>query len=311
VLAGEQSADGIALVAGDRVLVKHQTDGTQNGIYEVSTGNWTRTRDFDGAFDIVKGTVVRVTNGSVNIGYWEVTTANPISIDTTSIAFAITTNSISGLSAYVSSLLATVSATALFQSFIDAIGLRSLLDMLSLDPVGRISMYAGASAPTGYLLCYGQAVSRTTYAGLLAAIGTTYGVGDGSTTFNLPDLRGRVVAGQDDMGGTSANRLTGITGGVDGDTLGAAGGAETHTLTLAQLPASPPAGAIGGSQVLTSLNTGAGPTSTSEPGGLQGPANLSDTRTVLGSSFTLPNLGSGGAHNNVQPTIILNFIIKT
>ena len=72
-------------------------------------------------------------------------------------------------------------------------------------PAGMLFPFAGASAPTGYLLCHGQAVSRTTYADLFTAIGTTYGTGDGSSTFNLPDLRGRVIAGQDDMGGSSAN----------------------------------------------------------------------------------------------------------
>jgi microcystin-dependent protein len=93
------------------------------------------------------------------------------------------------------------------------------------DRTGVVEAFAGATAPAGSLLCFGQAISRTAYAGLFAALSTTHGVGDGSTTFNLPDLRGRVVAGQDDMGGTSANRLT--TAVLNGDTLGAAGGSET------------------------------------------------------------------------------------
>jgi microcystin-dependent protein len=311
VLAGEQAADGIALVAGDRVLVKHQTDGRQNGIYEVSTGNWTRTRDFDGAFDIVKGTVVRVTNGSTNVGYWEVTTANPIAIDTTSIAFALTTNSISGVSAYVSSLLGTLSATALFQSFIDAIGVRSLLNMLFLDPVGRISMYGGSAAPTGYLLCNGQAVSRTTYAGLFAVIGTTFGAGDGSTTFLVPDMGGRVPAGKE----SSATRLTSGSSGVDGATLGATGGAQTHTLTTAQMPihshtftgtALPAHG-----HALTATAIGGGPGYEEGPNGAsRGGASL-DAASAGTPAGTNSSTGGGGAHPNVQPTIILNFIIKT
>lgn len=74
-------------------------------------------------------------------------------------------------------------------------------------PPGAYMPYAGATAPTGWLLCAGQAVSRTTYAALFAAIGTTHGAGDGSATFNLPDLRGRVPAGKDNMEGTAANRL--------------------------------------------------------------------------------------------------------
>ena len=67
---------------------------------------------------------------------------------------------------------------------------------------GEVVPFAGSTAPAGALFCYGQTVSRTTYAGLFAVIGTTYGVGDGSTTFNLPDLRGRVAAGKSDMGGS-------------------------------------------------------------------------------------------------------------
>ena len=102
----------------------------------------------------------------------------------------------------------------------------------SLTPIGAVIPYAGLSAPPRWLFCFGQNVSRTTYAALFAAISTTYGAGDGTTTFTLPDLRGRVVAGQDDMGGASANRLTGQSGGVDGDLFDSAGGAEIYTLFL-------------------------------------------------------------------------------
>ena len=107
-------------------------------------------------------------------------------------------------------------------------------------PIGSVVDFAGDPAPNGWLLCFGQAISRTTYSALFAVLGMTYGAGDGSTTFNLPDLRGRVVAGQDDMGGSSANRLTNQSGGLNGDTLGATGGAETHTLTTAQMAAARP-----------------------------------------------------------------------
>lgn len=77
----------------------------------------------------------------------------------------------------------------------------------SLVPVGSILPYGGSSSPNSdWLLCYGQAVSRSTYSTLFAVLGTAYGVGDGSTTFNLPDLRGRVPVGKDNMGGSAANR---------------------------------------------------------------------------------------------------------
>jgi len=111
--------------------------------------------------------------------------------------------------------------------------------------IGEVVDYAGTTAPPRWLMCYGQAVSRTTYAALFAVISTTYGVGDNSTTFNLPDARGRASAGKDDMGGTSANRLTNFAGGLDGDVLGAAGGLENHIITLAQMASHNHTGATG------------------------------------------------------------------
>ena len=93
-------------------------------------------------------------------------------------------------------------------------------------PLGGALPFFGASAPnSSFAFPYGQAISRTTYAALFSLFGTTYGSGDGSTTFNVPDLRGRVPAGKDDMGGSAASRLTTAGGGVDGSTLGAVGGA--------------------------------------------------------------------------------------
>ena len=75
----------------------------------------------------------------------------------------------------------------------------------ALNPSGTILAYGGSSAPAGYLPCYGTAVSRTTYAALFAAIGTNFGNGDGSTTFNIPDLRGQFLRGADSVS-TPANR---------------------------------------------------------------------------------------------------------
>ena len=95
-------------------------------------------------------------------------------------------------------------------------GLTALLD--ALIPVGTVYDYAGSSAPSKFVFCDGAAISRTTYADLFAAIGTTFGAGDGSTTFAVPDLRGRTVAGKDDMGG-------------------AAGGVQEHTLVTSEMPA--------------------------------------------------------------------------
>ena len=164
-------------------------------------------------------------------------------------------------------------------------------------PLGGIIDYAGATAPTGFALCYGQAISRATYAALFAIIGTTYGAGDGSTTFNVPDLRGRVAAGKDDMGGSAASRLTSttITGGAT--TLGNSGGEQTHTLTTAELAAHTHAGDNTGFMTVTNS-----------------PGPWFDSSSASVGFFTAsPNTqssGGGNAHNNVQPTIITNKIIR-
>jgi microcystin-dependent protein len=189
---------------------------------------------------------------------------------------------------------------------------------------GSIIEWGGTTAPTGWLLCYGQAISRTTYAALFAAISTAHGAGDGSTTFNVPDCRGRVSAGKDDMGGTSANRLTNQTGGLNGDTLGATGGAETHTLLTAQLPTTTVVGTIGASGAHDHGASGGG-WAFGNNAGSSSPSGVDFSAGELGCSpkqvfsaavdhthtFTATPFGSDGAHNNVQPTIILNKIIKT
>lgn len=85
-LSGEQTIDGVAVVDGDRVLVKDQTTGSENGVYKVSTGDWSRDYDWDGSYDIVSGTLMWVTNGTLGSGLWKVDTANPITIGTTSLS---------------------------------------------------------------------------------------------------------------------------------------------------------------------------------------------------------------------------------
>lgn len=160
---------------------------------------------------------------------------------------------------------------------------------------GHLAPFAGATAPAGWLLCYGQAISRTTYAALFAAIATAHGVGDGATTFNIPDLRGRIVAGKDDMGGAAANRLTVGGSGITGTTLGAVGGTETHTLTTAQL-------ASHAHKALMYVTTGGG-TSFISVG-----SNAAATQEVSG---VIGLTGSNTAHQNTQPTAVHNWIIKT
>ena len=163
-------------------------------------------------------------------------------------------------------------------------------------PTGTILPFAGDTLPSGgWLFCDGSLVDRQSggvNTALFNTIGVTYGVGNGSTTYNLPDLRGRVVAGKDDMGGSSADRLTNQSGGLNGDTLGATGGSETHTLTTSEIPAH---------------------THTVSEASADAPAEgVGDgTTKVHRQDVQSASTGGGSAHNNVQPTIILNYIIKT
>jgi microcystin-dependent protein len=179
----------------------------------------------------------------------------------------------------------------------------------SFVPAGAMMAYAGTTEPAGWLFCYGQAISRTTYARLFAAISTTHGTGDGSTTFNVPDIRGRVIAGQDDMGGTSADRLTGVSGSVNGDTMGATGGAETVTIAQANLPAVTLSVTATGSSTTETFTAGGGTEKLIKSASDNGAASGTGTGTASVSGSTSA-LGSGTALHNVQPTIIQNFIIK-
>lgn len=168
----------------------------------------------------------------------------------------------------------------------------------SVFPVGIPFPWPGAVVPTGFLLCYGQAISRTDYPLLYANLGTTWGIGDGSTTFNLPDLRGRVIAGLDGMGGSAANRVTSGISGINGNLLGSTGGDErvqqhNHTLTDP-----------GHFHV---IHTG-GAAGTGLRGDAQGStySGNSDTATT---GITLADFG-GGNSQNMQPTAIMNWIVQ-
>jgi len=167
----------------------------------------------------------------------------------------------------------------------------------NLVPTGTVSAFAGSSAPTGYLLCDGSAVNRTTYAALFGVISDTYGIGDGSTTFNLPDLRGRVVAGMGES-------LLGATADTLGEDNGTIASTKTHTLTTAEMP----------SHQHKTDGTDSGDNHPVRRGsdaiidGTSTSASADDAYYKAGS--VTGTAGSGQAHNNVQPTIILNYIIK-
>lgn len=163
---------------------------------------------------------------------------------------------------------------------------------------GSIAPFAGAVIPAGWLECAGQAVSRADYAGLFLAIGTQYGVGDGGTTFNVPDLRGRAIFGKDNMNGSAANRLTSGGGGVNGAALGAVGGGQSVTLTSGEIPAHGHTERFSGS-------------SSGGPGSLAINATAHSVATNTVSVNTTGNTGTGGAHTNVPPALVANYIIKT
>lgn len=96
--------------------------------------------------------------------------------------------------------------------------------------IGEVRAFATPSLPPGWLYPDGSNVSRTSYSALFAAIGGTYGAGNGTSTFGLPDLRGRSILGRDDMGGATASRITAAVSGMTGTTLGAAGGSQAMPL---------------------------------------------------------------------------------
>jgi microcystin-dependent protein len=199
----------------------------------------------------------------------------------------------------------------------NAAAARAALGITTDIPAGVVLSYAGATAPSGWLFCYGQAVSRSTYAVLFAAIGSQFGGGDGTTTFNLPAARGRVVAGKDNMGGTSANRLTGSFGGVNGDNLGAVGGAESHLLLVAEMPSHDHAGTTSttGSHAhvqygsgspgveVAAVYTGSGSTPAPQ-------TSATGTGGAHSHTFNTDDAGGDAPHSNIQPTIVLNQIIK-
>lgn len=154
----------------------------------------------------------------------------------------------------------------------------SFLSLQAILPPGTVFTYAGSSAPTGYLSCDGSAVSRTTYAALFSSIGIAHGSGDGSTTFNLPDYRGRFLRG---VTGASANdpdastRTAMNTGGNTANTVGSVQGhvfaAHTHRTTTNQNNGASPYLLQGGS--LFGSDVGQTPATTSTGGNETRPLN--------------------------------------
>jgi len=193
----------------------------------------------------------------------------------------------------------------------------------NLTPVGMISPFAGSSAPDGWLLCDGSAVSQTTYAALFAVVGSTYDVtSPGAGNFRVPDLRGRVAAGVDNMGGTDAGRLS------LANTLGTTGGAETlpaHTHSIEHNHDAFNSGSAGGHGHTLQVSDGSGGIVNNNDGvvrsaniqdaGFTGPPVVSyagDHQHSIDVPNYVGNSGSTGTgtHGVIQPTILLNYIIK-
>lgn len=175
-------------------------------------------------------------------------------------------------------------------------------------PVGSGNEYYGDTAPAGYLFCDGSAVSRTTYAALFVVLGTKFGTGDGSTTFNLPDRRKRVGVGLDSTD-------------TDFAALGNTGGEKTHQLTIPEMPAhAHNATAWTDSQGTHNHNivthiTGASSSGPYIAGGSNNnytSSQLSDSAGAHGHNVgvSLANTGGDGAHNNMPPYLVVNYIIK-
>lgn len=164
--------------------------------------------------------------------------------------------------------------------------------------IGEMMEYGSATPPPGWLLCDGSAVSRATYANLFNVIGTTWGAGDGSTTFNLPNRAGRAAIG------------TGAGAGLTTRTIGQTGGAETHTLTQAETPLkshshdyTDPGHSHGG--VIVS-----GPSPSLASGTTWQPAAGSTENSGVGITIQNASDTSATGHNNMQPWIAVPVFIR-
>jgi len=249
---GQTLDTSVTLANDDLVLVKDQTSDAENGIYVVGPSPARRV-GYD-TYDAHPGAHIKVQEGTRNkSSKWQCTSPVGGALDSTALDWILTST-----------------------------------------PIGTMQDYAGLDTrvPAGWLLCYGQEISETTYATLFDALSITYNTG-GETGgfFRVPDARGRVVAGKDDMGSVSADRLTvEHAAGIDGDTLGATGGDETHVLVEAELAAHNHSY----TRYSQTFNIMGG-------GGTNGWSATSSQNTST--------KGSDTAHNNVQPTIIANKII--
>jgi len=170
----------------------------------------------------------------------------------------------------------------------------SAFELAGSRPIGEITMWGTSTAPTGWVLCDGASLERSgTYAALFAVIGTTFGTADG-THFNVPNLKGKVP-----VGFNSAE--------TEFDAMGETGGAKTHTLSTAELASHNHIQDAHNHSVTTYTDTA----STAYPNRIKGHSfDPLGSDTTSNATATNQTAGSGTAHNNLQPYITLNFIIK-
>lgn len=219
-------------------------------------------------------------------------------------------NAIAGNSTFITSLLANSTFISNITNTIITSNPAAITEALE---VGFMRVHPIAAMPSAkWLRCDGSAISRATYSALFTLIGTTYGVGDGSTTFNLPDIRDRKVTG---YSGTKA--------------IGSTGGAETHTLLTTNLPAhNHPVGTLAGTTSAdgdhghaTNITTASGPgtdpglgivlgTAVTTPYASGSPLPTSTHTHTLSITGSTGDTGSGTAVTHLDPYIACNFIIK-
>lgn len=276
-------------------FIRENTTGSFNTFLKTAGGTAVGIQQGTNIMVATDGTTI-VTSGETSVANF---TANALTVTgNVSVATLVASGNVSVNSAAVTGNVSVASVVA--SGSITAatlVGNGAGITGLNILPTGAVLPYGGMGAPSGFVLADGASLSRTTYAALFAIFGTQYGTADAST-FRVPDLRGRVVAGYDSMGGSSADRLTNFTGGVNGDVLGGFGGLESCLLT----------GAMSGVAAHTHLYN---KVVINAVDGSTGDVGFSTDRPISAATEENNTADAAQAHNNVQPTLILTFIIKT